>query len=1183
MQYRPFGALQMIYFFYSRGIYEAKLETIVDVLVENKDGKIRKAARNLRDWIHKIRPDMQFLGALGIYGMVVSPAQLASQNNIQLAKIISKQISERNIWTTLVDDIENQSPRAQAAREILFFLKEHDYAASKKELMHIKLKDKLAKVDMGREFLVWFGFYDFDNKKIIREGRSEVRKKAQAAEKITRVEELEKFNPKGRPLDQDQNLWEAMPDKKTGLGKLTKKEKDLLTQFRQIEKISRKGVRSSQRDEEFYGPFIIANLNHVMQTLKYLKVKKGQKIIDLGHGEGNVLFAAATLFGLRGKGGELHPVLYERSVKIKDGLSAHGLIQANQVDLQRQNFNSMDWSEADYVYFFSHGGNVDREKLIRELKPGAKFILLGSPNSEKDKTTPYENFAVLLRNGWFTLERLPELRTWVFTRTAVPLAVPRKPAASVDFWLTEPNLIYVESIRYAIQWLKRMDFEKRLRIFYDKADDMEMMKKELSSTPGAERIIWTPQAESDNGRGQLIKIEKEIVSGGLYEPTKYISALWEPANSKELLNSYGLSEAPLVFANIREKEIGVVVQTVKKLMASDLKTPIVISPRQITDAAKIAEQLGGENIRMQSSKNSHQKKGVLILDTLGDQPRILRVSALAVYGNTLVDVGASHNMAEANGVLIGEASDPHPGTLSGASPSSALAAYMYRNKHAVVSVGRKPTPEKLASAIERILLTPGEVERLRENSLKARNYLHHITTHGLKRILEKHYLSFSLEARSEMRKEITNVGDLLESGGVGRGSATLGASFNEIFPAKKTKIGQLSPAETNLLYRVRKIEKEAQKGVRAKEKDEVFYGTFSPSNVKMIMRVLKYLHPIRGQKIIDLGHGEGSILFAAAALFTMRGEGGEMQSRLYERSVKAKQALAAHQFFLRSDIELKKQDFNKMDWSQADYIFFYSFGGTVDQEKLMREMKPGAKFILWGSANSRSDDVTGYADFSFLFENHAFTLERIPELRAWVFTRTSQPPVKFTGQSEADARSERLQAYFRSMQRSEQRTAKLTAQGGTIMISAQELADLSENHFDALYKFIYQRLELRLTVYGESASAEKRLQDLKGILGAARRVSVVLDEEAAFRKLKLGERSLLLEKKAGQNFRHLPVNTKRARTDGLPQEMALGFYALLEGDASLKVDQNGFYFDPAGWISGQIREFLVNQVIARSA
>ena len=90
-----------------------------------------------------------------------------------------------------------------------------------------------------------------------------------------------------------------------------------------------------------------------------------------------------------------------------------------------------------------------------------------------------------------------------------------------------------------------------------------------------------------------------------------------------------------------------------------------------------------------------------------------------------------------------------------------------------------------------------------------------------------------------------------------------------------------------------------------------------------------------------------------------------------------------------------------------------------------------------------------------------------------------------------------------------------------------------------------------------------------------------LNEEFALKKVRSNERGVLLQKANGI-FRKLPKNVNRARTDGLPQEMALGFYALLES-AGIQIDKNGFYFDPAGWITGQIREFLNNQVFARAA
>jgi len=213
-------------------------------------------------------------------------------------------------------------------------------------------------------------------------------------------------------------LHELFSSQQTSLQKLTKAERDLLRRIALIRDSTKKVMRKEKGENEFHGPFAPANVSQVMTVLKHLGAKQGEKIMDLGHGEGSVLFGAAALFGLQGLGGELNSYLYRKSAAIQAELVDAGILDAGAVELRKENFNQLDLRTADYVFFFSFGGKVDQEKLLRELKPGAKFILLGLKNTnwEQEELTGYSDFSKLLENGQFELVRFPELRTWVFTK-----------------------------------------------------------------------------------------------------------------------------------------------------------------------------------------------------------------------------------------------------------------------------------------------------------------------------------------------------------------------------------------------------------------------------------------------------------------------------------------------------------------------------------------------------------------------------------------------------------------------------------------------------------------------------------------------------------------------------------------------------------------------------------------------
>ncbi len=100
-------------------------------------------------------------------------------------------------------------------------------------------------------------------------------------------------------------------------------------------------------------------------------LKPGQKLHDLGSGDGRVLIAAARDFGARAVGVELSPLLFALAwVKIR--------VQRlhSNIRLRCGSYFQADIRDADVVYLYLTHGNANRlrSKLELEMKPGSRVV-----------------------------------------------------------------------------------------------------------------------------------------------------------------------------------------------------------------------------------------------------------------------------------------------------------------------------------------------------------------------------------------------------------------------------------------------------------------------------------------------------------------------------------------------------------------------------------------------------------------------------------------------------------------------------------------------------------------------------------------------------------------------------------------------------------------------------------------
>lgn len=120
----------------------------------------------------------------------------------------------------------------------------------------------------------------------------------------------------------------------------------------------------------FGGPYAPVADNRIKTMIKLLKLKKGEKLVDLGSGDGRIVIAFARL-GFESHGYEINPVLVAWSrFKIRQ-LGLEKLAHIHFSDYWQQNF-----SKFNVITLFTSPlviGRVGR-KAKRELKPGSRLV-----------------------------------------------------------------------------------------------------------------------------------------------------------------------------------------------------------------------------------------------------------------------------------------------------------------------------------------------------------------------------------------------------------------------------------------------------------------------------------------------------------------------------------------------------------------------------------------------------------------------------------------------------------------------------------------------------------------------------------------------------------------------------------------------------------------------------------------
>jgi len=124
-------------------------------------------------------------------------------------------------------------------------------------------------------------------------------------------------------------------------------------------------------------PFVPTPWREVRRMLMMAQIQPGECLIDIGSGDGRLVFAAAAA-GARGVGIEINPILYVWSV-----LKAKVKCQPRAKFL-RKNLWQVNLAPADVLTIYCLPDKMERlrQKVKEEMRPGARVVVYAFPFSD---------------------------------------------------------------------------------------------------------------------------------------------------------------------------------------------------------------------------------------------------------------------------------------------------------------------------------------------------------------------------------------------------------------------------------------------------------------------------------------------------------------------------------------------------------------------------------------------------------------------------------------------------------------------------------------------------------------------------------------------------------------------------------------------------------------------------------
>jgi SAM-dependent methyltransferase len=140
-------------------------------------------------------------------------------------------------------------------------------------------------------------------------------------------------------------------------------------------------------------PFVPTPIERVKHMLKLAKIKPGDRVYDIGCGDGRIVYLAANEHGAKATGFELSPLVYLLARVRK-------FFWKSKADIKFRNFKSENIADADIVfcYLLPDCLKTIKDSLLGQLKPGAKIVSYAFEVPEwelihKEEKDPSQNFA----------------------------------------------------------------------------------------------------------------------------------------------------------------------------------------------------------------------------------------------------------------------------------------------------------------------------------------------------------------------------------------------------------------------------------------------------------------------------------------------------------------------------------------------------------------------------------------------------------------------------------------------------------------------------------------------------------------------------------------------------------------------------------------------------------------------